>query len=109
MQNIPVIRGFIHLIDSMKIGYKTLDWSAEISEESTEKSNIVVEKILSFISVIFVITLFMGIPYYLTELGLTNISNNNIIFNLVAGIFRLIIFIIYLVLLSQLKEIKKLF
>ena len=39
VQNIPVVRGFIHLIDSMKIGYKTLDWSAEISEESTEKSN----------------------------------------------------------------------
>jgi len=109
VQNIPVVRGFIHLIDSMKIGYKTLDWSAETSEESTEKSNIFIEKTLSVVSVVFVITLFMGIPYYLAELGLANISSNNIIFNLVAGIFRLIIFIIYLVLLSQLKEIKKLF
>ena len=109
LQKMPIIRGFVHLIDSMKIGYQTLDWSAEVSEENTEKNNIFVEKILTFISIVFIITLFMGIPYYLAELGLANISNNNIAFNLVAGFFRLIIFIVYLILLSQLKEIKKLF
>ena len=27
MHKVPIIRGFLHLVDSMKIGFKTLQWS----------------------------------------------------------------------------------
>ena len=30
MQKVPIIRGFLHLVDSMKIGFKTLEWSSRI-------------------------------------------------------------------------------
>ena len=110
IQNTPIIRGFVHLIDSMQIGYKTLDWSAKVSEQEASKTNKFMDILLSIFSILFAITLFMGIPYYLTELGLAASSqNNNLIFNLFAGILRMIIFLFYLILLSQLNDIKVLF
>ena len=38
MKNYFIIRGFIHLYESMKIGYKTLDWSADIYESENNKT-----------------------------------------------------------------------
>ena len=64
LNNIFIIRGFCHLIDSMKIGYQTLDWSAKIAEEETSKPNKLVDYILTVLSILFAIMLFMGIPYY---------------------------------------------
>ena len=110
IQNIPIVRGFIHLIDSMQIGYKTLDWSAKVSEQEVEKTNKFFDILLSILSIFFAIILFMGIPYYLTNLGLTStLQDNNLVFNFFAGVLRMIIFLIYLILLSQLKDIKVLF
>ena len=37
LANIPILRGFLHLVDSMKIGYQTLDWSASIEDNSQNK------------------------------------------------------------------------
>ena len=31
MQYFPIVRGFLHLVDSMKIGFKELEWSANLS------------------------------------------------------------------------------
>ena len=39
LKNFFIVRGFIHLYESMKIGYQTLDWSAETyDEENNNKS-----------------------------------------------------------------------
>jgi len=110
LQNIPILRGFIHLIDSMQIGYKTLDWSAKTSEEESAATHPFIETLLTFFSIIVGITLFMGIPYYLTELGLSASNfNNNLTFNLLAGLIRMLVFVLYLIILSQLKDVKILF
>ena len=59
--SLPIIRGMIHLYESMKIGYQTLQWSADIAEPD-KKNNQIIEGILSFISIIFSLGLFIGIP-----------------------------------------------
>ena len=109
ISKIPIVRGFIHLIDSMQIGYKTLDWSAKISEKDSEPTNKLIDSLMTFLSIIFAITIFMGIPYYLTELSLKANSDNNIIFNLIAGALRMTIFLLYLLAISFIKDIKILF
>ena len=38
MKNYFIIRGFLHLYESMKIGYQTLDWSADIYESENNNS-----------------------------------------------------------------------
>ena len=112
LENIPIIRGFIHLVDSMKIGIGTLEWSASIVEEKSQKPNKILDFFLTLFSIAFAISLFMGIPYYITEIGLPYMgfdSYNNFIFNIVAGGSRILIFILYLYLISQLSDIKRLF
>ena len=67
-----IIRGMIHLYESMKIGYKTLNWSATVFEEQekTKKtSNALLinffEYIANFISIVFAITLFYFLFFFL--------------------------------------------
>ena len=40
---LPIIRGAIGLYEAMKIGYSTLNWSAAMSEESSDKKTYSVE------------------------------------------------------------------
>ncbi|MBI44854.1 MAG: hypothetical protein CMG66_01665 [Candidatus Marinimicrobia bacterium] len=111
VQYFPILRGFLHLVDSMKIGFKELEWSANIVEPQ-DKPNKIQEILLSIFSVMFTISLFMGIPYVITEFGLKSqayFSHNQFNFNIFAGFLRIIIFLLYLAILSNLKEIKTLF
>ena len=50
LEKIIIIRGFCHLIDSMKIGFQSLDWSSKISEESANSTN----KIIDFFDFCFI-------------------------------------------------------
>ena len=112
MQKFIIIRGFFHLIDSMKIGYRTLDWSSAVAESHAAPKNKLIDYLMSIVSILFAIFLFMGIPYYLTEFSLQNrdiASNYNLLFNILAGFLRIIIFVSYLYILSHLKDIKILF
>jgi uncharacterized protein YqhQ len=110
LTNIPIIRGFLHLVDSMKIGFKTLEWSAEIAEENTSPNKII-NFFMTLLSISFAIGLFMGIPYLITEftLSVNNFSNNQFLFNSFAGLLRMIMFLLYLYLISQLEDIMCLF
>ena len=112
INKIPILRGFLHLIDSMKIGFQTLEWSAEVSEEESSHPNKIVNFFMTLLSLSFAIALFMGIPYLVTGIGLakyTAYSNNQFLFNCIAGLIRILVFLIYLYLISQLKDIKCLF
>ena len=69
MNQIPIIRGFLHLVDSMKIGFKELDWSAKIIDPQ-EKAGKLQDTLVSIFSIVFTVSLFMGIPYFVTEISL---------------------------------------
>ena len=112
LENLIIIRGFVHLIDSMKIGVGTLEWSSGIAEENNKQTNKLFDYFMTLLSFLFAISLFMGIPYYLTETLLPSLNinaDNDFIFNIVAGLSRIIIFIVYLYLISHLDDIKRLF
>ena len=115
LSRLPILRGFLHLVDSMRVGFKTLDWSASIAEEQTTSQNALVSGFMTIASIGFTIMIFMGIPYLLTDYILTgtlikDISiNNELLFNVIAGFIRMSCFIIYLYILSKLKDIKTLF
>lgn len=100
----PFLRGIISLIETIYIGFKSLNWSAEqIEGEKTSKTSSI---LLILISFIIAIGLFIFLPLYLTKLL---ISSKGFYFNLVDGIFRILIFFGYLTFISFSKEIKKTF
>ena len=107
----PIIRGMIHLYESMKIGYGTLQWSAEISEPTIKQSNKFLDSILSLLSIVFAIGLFFGLPIISADFFLNYFSfkEDTLIFNIISGITRIALFLIYLISISFLKDVHRLF
>ncbi len=108
---LPIIRGMIHLYESMKIGYGTLQWSADISEPEANKPNKFLDAILSLLSIILAIGLFFALPLILANFFLTHFSNSNdnFIFNIISGLVRISLFLIYLISISFLEDVHRLF
>jgi len=114
---LPFIRGFVVLYESFVLGYKALDYSANIYEninpktKNSNKENF--ENIIAFLlSMFFAILLFIVTPYYLMRLIEAKIrltGQNSLLFNLGIGIFKILIFLLYLWAISFLGDIKRIF
>ncbi|MBN2279798.1 MAG: DUF1385 domain-containing protein [Candidatus Marinimicrobia bacterium] len=112
----PILRGMISLIESMKIGFGTLQWSADIAiEEEQKRENKKIKKeskLTTFLSTVFALVLGVGLflilPLFLTT-KLLNIEKQAFYFNIVAGSFRILFFLCYLWIISLLKDVKILF
>ena len=106
--NVPILRGAIHLFESLKIGTKTLQWSADIAMPEETKSNKYVEILMNVLAVCFAISIFFGVPYLITNY-FSELYTSEFIFNLFAGFIRILFFIFYLLLISQMQDVKNLF
>lgn len=103
---LPVIRGFVFLIENLVIGINALNYS--IGESAGQKDKLSKKEIAFTLlfSLAIAIILFIAVPFFLTTL----ISKDKgFLFNLIDGIIRLIIFLIYLISISLMKEVKILF
>jgi len=121
---LPIVRGFISLIESLIIGIKSLEFSASFFEDDEEseskfdkwfdktfkdKGSSVLMGISLIISLTFAILLFFILPTVLTSLVKTSITSNVIVLNVVEGIIRVIIFLAYIFLVGKLEDIKRVY
>jgi uncharacterized protein YqhQ len=107
----PVLRGMIALFEALQIGIRTLQWSAEIAAPPSEgdRSSSKWADILSTVfAVALALLLFMVAPYGITNHWL-HLEREALAFNLVAGGLRIAFFVFYLVLISLLKDVQRLF
>lgn len=123
---LPFIRGMIGLIDALKIGTGALLYSAEFFEDEPpkdkygnpkktlmerifkEKAQEVEMTLAVIISLALTIGIFMVLPNLITNL-LSSRIDSTIGLNLVEGVMRIAIFLIYVVWVSKLDEIKRVF
>jgi uncharacterized protein YqhQ len=109
---LPLVRGIINLLSALVLGVKALNFSANQSlEEEKEVSSWTMGLTFTF-ALCFGIFLFFLIPLFLTKwlrFAIPMISTSGILFNLVDGIIRLLIFLAYLWAISFLKEIRRIF
>ncbi|KGG79854.1 hypothetical protein Y919_09595 [Caloranaerobacter azorensis H53214] len=120
---LPFIRGSVVLIEAMIVGVKSLMYSAEVYEVEEEEPGVIdkalekifkdkTEDIMIYLSVIlslfFTILLFILAPSYLTNFLKTKISSN-LGLNLVEGVIRVLIFLIYVYSISKMKDVKRVF
>jgi len=112
---LPIIRGAVALFTSLIMGMRALNFSANeaIEEEDGEKQK---EELTSWalagtmaVAFGFGIALFFFLPLYLTRLLVPVIGDNNIIFNLVDGVIRVIVFLLYIWSISRMKDIQRVF
>ena len=105
----PILRGIIGLYESMKIGFSTLEWSIQINTpEDIKKPNKFADFFLTVFSIFIALGLFFATPIALTT-WLFEKNDNAFIFNLISGIIRIMVFLIYLLLISFMKDIFRLF
>jgi uncharacterized protein YqhQ len=109
MRRTPLIRGIIVLIEALVLGIKSLLYSANVSleEEEVEISGVLVWLLLVF-SVGLAVALFFMAPLFLARLLLPYISSP-LLFNLIEGLIRVAIFILYLGLIALMPDIKRVF
>ncbi len=118
---IPIIRGMVNFVHSMVVGLKTLTYSAEFFEEEEESKPLTKEEKLKkekkekaelggtlVLSFVLAMAIFMVLPYYLSKAFATVISSQSIL-SLIEGILRVLIFIIYVLLISRMEDIKRTF
>lgn len=117
---LPIIRGAVQLVESMIIGFKALDYSSEIytGEEKVEQKGWK-KYLYGFFSILYVavtlsLTLFMlkFVPLFVAQKVseiLPLIKNNYILFNAIDGLSKIAIFLGYILLISILKDIKRVF
>ncbi len=110
---VPVIRGVVALGESLKIGFRALAISANAQIEEDEEGNR--EEIggwmwglTIFLSLALAVGLFFVIPVGLTSL-IKDQLGNAFLFWLVEGVLRTAIFIGYIVVISRLPDLRRVF
>lgn len=117
----PFIRGIFNFIDSLVLGMKTLTYSSEFYEEEEEKIPLTEEEerkkkkresiltgVTVGVSVVLAVGIFMVLPYYLISFA-ENIVHSKAALAALEGIIRILIFIAYILMISKMEDIKRVF
>jgi uncharacterized protein YqhQ len=113
---LPIVRGAVALFTSLIVGIKALNFSANealVEEENGKKEELSSWAMAGTMAFAFGfgILLFFILPLYLTKMltQLALISDNNIVFNLVDGVIRVAVFLLYVWSISLMKDIQRVF
>ncbi len=107
--SIPFLRGIFNLFIIFYIGIKSLNYSANVSTGNDEKISIW-ELIFSFsFAIIFAILLFKVVPLGLTYFLSKYYTISNILFSFIDGILKVLIFVLYVYVISFMKDVYRVF
>ena len=115
ISGIPIVRGVFAFVDSLVVGMKTLMWSAsffedeeETSQEKEKQSDTVFMTMTVIFSLAFSIGLFMILPFLVSNL-FKSVTDSSLVLGIIEGLVRVLIFIIYILAISRMKDIQRLF
>lgn len=121
IKEIPFIRGVFNFIDSMILGMRVLNYSASFyEEEESVKSGEAVEQsgggngakflnaLVTAIAIAMAVGIFVVLPYFLASL-LKGYLRNESLMAVVEGAIRILIFILYVLGISAMKDIRRLY
>ena len=116
-KKIPIIRGVLSFIDSLVLGMSTLTYSASFFEDEEEaekakekdsKSDAVFMGLTVALSVVIAVVLFMLTPFFISSL-FGRVIKSPMALAVIEGLIRIAIFFIYIVAISQMKDIQRVF
>lgn len=123
LKKVPLIRGVINFVDSLVLGMKCLTFSASFYDEEEaqpSKADVVVQKIFKdkaekivmgvtvAFSIVMAVAIFMVLPYYLADIFRRYIVSDTVL-AIVEGAIRLLLFITYVLLISLMRDIQRVF
>jgi uncharacterized protein YqhQ len=114
----PILRGAVGIIEMLMIGIRTLNFSAEIAvagqaaAEGTsapeQKQSKLMLGVTVAVALLLGVALFFVTPLILTSLAFS-VDQNPLLFNALAGVIRLVLFLGYLLAISRMKDVQRLF
>ena len=112
--DLPILRGAVNLIETLYLGMQSLNWSAEQAMEEEAKPQADRKSVGATLALLLPLAvalvggigLFFYVPLLLTEW--TGVRGG-IAFNLVDGVFRLLIFLAYIWGISLWKDMRRVF
>ena len=123
IKELPFIRGVFNFIDSMVLGMKCLNFSATFFEEEEEKetktdkvftklfkdkADKIIMGITTIISFVLAIGIFFLLPMFISSL-FHKFVRNEALEAVIEGIIRIVIFLAYVVLISLMKDIRRVY
>lgn len=123
LKKIPIIRGVINFVDSLVLGMRCLTFSASFYDEEENqpsKADVVLQKLFKdraekivmgitvAFSIVMAVAIFMVLPYYLADVLRRYIVSDTVL-AVVEGAIRLLLFIGYVLLISAMKDIQRVF
>lgn len=120
----PIIRGVVSFVDSLITGISTINYSASFYDDPEEQKKTKADEIgkslfkdkfesvlMAFtviLSVFMAVGLFMLLPYFVSRLVKGYVASKTLL-NFIEGLVRVAIFILYLLVISLMKDIKRTF
>ena len=122
IKEIPFIRGIFNFIDSLVLGMKCLNYSASFYEDDEEEGKLdkaadkvsggngekLMTTLITIVSVLLAVGIFVVLPYYLASL-LGGFIRNESLMAIIEGVLRILIFLLYIWGISAMKDIKRLY
>ena len=125
VNKIPIVRGVFSFFDSMILSIRALMWSAEffdiegeetaeskfdkwLEEKFGDKVKDIVIYVSLFIALIFSVGLFFILPNLVTGF-LKPLIKSNVLMTVIEGVLRIGIFLCYVLLVSRMEDIKRVF
>lgn len=119
LTHIPILRGVFAFIDSLVLGISTLTFSASFyddeespDKDSQKKGESTGEKVLMGVtvalSVVIAVGLFMILPFFISGL-FGRVTESSWLLGIIEGLVRVILFMAYILLISRMKDIQRVF
>jgi uncharacterized protein YqhQ len=111
VRNVPFIRGVLVLIETMILGIQALFYSAQAAATDQVQEEISPGMLwgTAILSIVLGVAIFFVGPLLLTNYLIYPVIASSILANLIEGVLRLVIFIVYLKLISYMSDIKAVF
>ncbi|MBQ9990725.1 MAG: DUF1385 domain-containing protein [Lachnospiraceae bacterium] len=123
VKKIPFVRGIFNFLDSLILGSRTLTYSANFYEDEEaketgldklakglfkDKAEKVFMGITITLSLILAVAIFMVLPYFIGNLFHSFVRNTTVL-ALIEGLIRIGIFLLYVLLISRMQDIKRVY
>ena len=124
LTKLPFIRGIFSFADSLRLGTKCLNHSAAFYAEEEEAQESAADKMLNkvfkdkaesilmtlttIVAVVFAVGIFMVLPYFISSC-LERFVRNESLLAIIEGLIRILIFVIYVLLISLMKDIRRVY
>lgn len=122
IRKVPFVRGIFNFVDTLIQGYDCLMKSAEISgqEEEPDKFELWLDKtfgkaagsvfstIVTVLALVLAIGLFFGVPALVTGL-ISDFITSKVALSAIEGVIKIGLFLVYVIGVSQMKDIKRTF